>query len=122
MDRSSAFGGIHVYLGRSPHDQPYLEQLRIHLRPMEARGLIQMWDEASIQPGARRLVEIEHRIAIASVAVLLVSADFLASQEITEQILPLILEKARLNTMDFDRRGVVSRLLKVEGMLDSLLS
>lgn len=99
MDLSSPFGGIHVYLGCSPQDQPYLERLRIHLRPMEVGGLIQVWDEASIQPGARRLAEIEHVIEIARVAVLLVSADFLASQEIAEQILPLILENARLNKM-----------------------
>jgi hypothetical protein len=99
MERSSPFRGTNLYLGCSPQDQQYLERLRIHLRPMEVEGLIQVGDEASIQPGALYQTEIEHMIVIASVAVLLVSADFLASPEIAGHILPLILEKARLNTM-----------------------
>lgn len=99
MDRSSPFRGINVYLGSSPKDQSYLERLRIHLEPMEVGGLIRVWDEANMLPGTHYLAEIERMIAVARVAVLLVSADFLASSEIANHILPLILEKARLNTM-----------------------
>ncbi len=98
MDRSSQFRGTDVFIGCSPEDQPYLEQLRIHLKPLEG-NFIQIWDEDSVSPGEQYCTEIDRIISVADVAVLLVSADFLASSEMTNYVLPPILEKVRLNAM-----------------------
>jgi hypothetical protein len=67
---------------------------------MEKSGLIQIWDEeTSISAGSQHLTEIERIIALADVSVLLVSADFLASPEITDLVLPLLLAKLLAKTM-----------------------
>lgn len=75
-------------------DRQYLERLLVHLRPLEKQGLIDRWDDTRIHAGDLWKTDIEAALDQASIAVLLVSADFLASDFIDDNELPPLLKKA----------------------------
>ena len=83
-----------VFISYSHHDSGYLSRLQVHLRPMLRYGGIDIWDDTRISPGSNWRNEIKTAIERAKVAILLVSADFLASDFIVEKELPLLLKKA----------------------------
>ncbi len=83
-----------VFISYSHADEEYLSRLKIHLRPIERQGLIEVWSDAKINAGENWRREIEKAIHEARVAILLISADFLASDFIQSNELPAILKKA----------------------------
>ncbi|HEY7358897.1 MAG TPA: toll/interleukin-1 receptor domain-containing protein, partial [Ktedonobacterales bacterium] len=92
-----------VFISYSHKDKPYLDRLRVHLRPQEREGAITFWDDSQIKPGDHWKREIERALESAQVAILLVSADFLASDFVTEEEVRKLLAA--------ERRGV--RILPV---------
>lgn len=85
-----------IFVSYSHRDaDPWLARLNAHLRPLVREGSVDLWADTSIRPGRDWRSEIAEAIGRARVAVLLVSADFFASDFIAKKELPLLLDKAR---------------------------
>lgn len=80
-----------VFVSYSHKDKRWLDQLRIHLRPLERDNLVDVWDDTRVRAGSDWRKEIAHAIREARAAVLLITADFLASEFITTDELPRLL-------------------------------
>ena len=83
-----------LFVSYSHNDREFLDRLLVHLRPLEKEGLVDVWEDSRIRAGDKWKVEIEDALKRSRVAILLISADFLASDFIVDNELPPILTKA----------------------------
>ncbi len=83
-----------VFISYSHADKRFLDELRIHLKPLERIAKLNAWSDQQIAAGAEWLEEIEKALGRAKVIVLLVSPQFLASDFIHDQELMPSLQKA----------------------------
>lgn len=83
-----------VFICYSKKDKKYAEELQTHLATYEREKLVDVWSEEKIAAGTKWVEEIQGTLAITRVAILLVSADFLASDFIAKEILPPLLYAA----------------------------
>lgn len=84
-----------VFISYCHKDKRWLDRLLVHLKPLEQAGKIIPWADTRIRAGEDWRTEIENSLTESKVAVLLVSADFLASDFITSNELPVILAGAK---------------------------
>jgi tetratricopeptide (TPR) repeat protein len=84
-----------VFISYSHKDDYWLERLKTHLRDVERLGLLDVWEDTRIRPGANWREEINDALNSAKVAVLLISQDFIASDFIADYELPALLAAAK---------------------------
>lgn len=84
-----------VFVSYSHQDQYWLDRLLIHLRPLERFGRVELWNDRQIRAGDQWGDEIAKAIRSCDAAILLVSADFMASEFIHNNELAPLLESAK---------------------------
>lgn len=84
-----------VFVSYSHADATFLSRLRAHLRPIERENRIDIWSDQRLLAGDDWRANIRRAIHGCRVAVILVSADFLASEFINSDELPSLLHEAR---------------------------
>ncbi len=68
-----------LFLSYAQEDEALRAQLEKHLRLLQRQGLISTWHDRLILAGSNQAQEIENQLNMASIILLLISADFLAS-------------------------------------------
>jgi len=81
-----------VFVSYSHEDTKWLKMLIIHLTPLERKGMVERWDDTRIKSGQDWRIEIAKAIESAKVAVLLISAFFMASEFIMNSEVPALLQ------------------------------
>ncbi len=84
-----------VFISYSHADKEWLDRLKRHLKPLVRERNLDCWDDTHIRPGDDWKREIQNALDTAQVAVLLISADFFASDFIDETELPPLLAAAQ---------------------------
>src|SRR2546428_2247042 len=76
---NSPFPAVEVFVSYSHHDQQLREQLQNHLSVLQRQRVIAVWHDRRIEPGQEWRHEIDSNLEKAQIVLLLISADFLAS-------------------------------------------
>src|SRR5687768_8381927 len=74
-----------VFVSYSHKDGKWLERLQVHLKPLIREGAITLWEDSQIAAGEDWRAVIRAELSSARVAILLISADFLASDFIANE-------------------------------------
>jgi hypothetical protein len=86
-----------IFISYSHKDAEWVSRIRVHLAPLIRQHLLEVWDDTRLVAGENWRAKIREAIDSASVAILLVSADFLASEFVASNELPPLLERAAVN-------------------------
>ncbi|MEI9951651.1 MAG: toll/interleukin-1 receptor domain-containing protein [Pseudomonadota bacterium] len=68
-----------MFISYAHADESQRKRLEVHLAPLRREGLCLPWHDRMIEPGATWAGEIDRNLAEADIVLLLVSADFIAS-------------------------------------------
>src|SRR5687767_11018739 len=82
-----------VFISYSHKDEEWKDRLITHLGVLEQMGMLDLWNDRRIEAGDDWYQEIENAIAAASIAILMISADFLTSKFIINEEIPRLLER-----------------------------
>jgi TIR domain len=92
---TSPKGAGQVFVSYSHKDRKWLDRLLVHLKPLQRSGILDLWEDKRLKPGMLWKEEIAEAVETAQVAILLISADFLASDFVMDDELPNLLAAAQ---------------------------
>ncbi len=88
-----------VFISYSHKDEKWRERLHLFLKPAEQSGSISVWDDRRIHLGDEWNTAIDEAIAQASVAVLLISPEYLASEWVSMKEIPDLLKRQQQGSL-----------------------
>jgi hypothetical protein len=88
-----------IFISYSHQDEKFKDELIKMLAGMQRRGVIDAWQDRRIEPGAEWFKAIKQAINECDLALLLVSADFIASGFINDEELPDLLKRRQQEGM-----------------------
>ena len=83
-----------VFISYSHKDGEWLERLKPFLQPLVREEEIEIWSDTDLKPSSLWHADIQRALNEADAAILLISQDFLASEYITSNELPQLLNAA----------------------------
>lgn len=88
-----------IFISYSHKDKIWLERVQVHLKTIKnhLKREIDVWDDTKLKGGDKWKDEIVKALSESAIAILLISADFLASEFINKSEIPPILENANKN-------------------------
>ena len=86
---------LKVFISYAHEDESFKDDLLTHLRPLERRGLLIIWQDRKIEAGDEWRRAIETAMNIGDMALLFISKDFLASAFIQDEELPRLLQRRK---------------------------
>ena len=92
---SSSAGRTGIFISYSHSDARWVKRLREHLKPLERMAEIDLWDDSRIRPGEKWREAISGAIENSRIAILLVSASYLASDFVASDEIPKLLEESK---------------------------
>lgn len=84
-----------IFISYSHKDEKWLNEIKKHLSILEHKYQLIIWDDSKIKTGSDWENDIQQSIRRCSVAILLVSTNFLSSEFILKKELPLILKATK---------------------------
>ena len=84
-----------AFISYSHKDKRQFGEFKTMLAPAIRNGVVEIWDDTKIVPGAKWKEDIEAALRTARIAILLVSANFLESEFIAKNELPPLLKAAQ---------------------------
>lgn len=87
--------GIRVFISYSHRDESFRKELETHLKILQQRGLIDVWSDRDIDAGDDWRQRIDDNLERADIVMLLVSADFNASDYCREMEMKRALEREK---------------------------
>ena len=80
-----------VFISYSHEDEDWKHRVSSHVRVLKEQGLLELWCDRDIEVGANWEKEIDTNLATAKLAVLLISANYLASKFVMTKEVPHLL-------------------------------
>lgn len=84
-----------IFISYSHRDENVKDELVAQLKPLKENGLINIWDDRQILASQKWDDEIANHLESSTVAIMLISPDFLSSGYINQYEIPNILEKEK---------------------------
>lgn len=82
-----------IFVSYSHADTRHKDRLMVHLAPLKSAAELEVWTDAQIGGGEAWEPAIENALSSASLAIFLITADFLSSDFITRKEVPTLLER-----------------------------
>lgn len=82
-----------IFISYSHKDEARKDRLVTHLNVLQYQDSLEIWDDRRIEAGGEWFREIEAALNASSIALLLISANFLTSKFITEEEVPRLLQR-----------------------------
>jgi internalin A len=86
-----------IFFSYSQRDEGLRDELETHLKLLQRQGIISTWHDRKIVPGSEWSDEIDRHLETAKIILLLVSADFIASDYCMGKEVKLALERHKKN-------------------------
>ena len=86
---------LNLFISYSHADKELRQRLETHLKILERQDILKIWSDPAIEPGMRFEEEIRRRLVSADIILVLISADYIASDFCQDAELKLAMERHR---------------------------